>query len=359
MVTLCGPSAGADGQICGDGPTMTVAFLGDGWSAAETERVMNELIAAAHAQGVLACRVTGESGPTLARVELTRRVDEPVSVLVEVFEGQRRKRFHRRFDASAFPRDSRALALAVAIDELFRASRIYLTMHSAQRAGWRGSGPLAADLAPGATSTPRVLAPPAPVLEGSASADSIAAAELAAVTELAAPRVGSNWRYGLGLRARSESYRGGVSLFGGEVSAWAAPAEGWSFALELGAGKGLEQVSMNGRTAPSALGASLSLNWRALSAGRVALSASAGTRALYVRYDASAQGMAQIHNGGSVAWLAALGTTVSVPLGPVALQVDVSLNRVLRAVAALDTGDEIFAVSGIGVSAGIGVGVEL
>lgn len=145
LFALAGPAmAAAEPPTCGEGgsPVVAVDFSETSFSPAFQERVLRDLRASLAPRGIAACPAAGSGGhrsapgdppasgrpvedaprAPIARVRVTAGADDRVGVSVDVADAITRKRVGRDVDVQDLPADGQALALAIAVDELLRAS---------------------------------------------------------------------------------------------------------------------------------------------------------------------------------------------------------------------------------------------
>ncbi|MEM9193913.1 MAG: hypothetical protein AAGF12_32355 [Myxococcota bacterium] len=116
----------AEAQVCdGAQPEVVLRQAGPGWNETFQAQVRDELRVALADQGISLCATS--ASPAAEVVLRTNELPE-VALTIEVRDEITQKELRRNVDLATFPADSRAFALAVAADELLRASWIELTM---------------------------------------------------------------------------------------------------------------------------------------------------------------------------------------------------------------------------------------
>lgn len=315
----------AAGSSCGKdaGPWISVKFVGGIWDAGLPESVLTDLDAGLRRRGLSACLAPNapEHAP-LAAIRLALDSGESVSVTVDIRDALTNKRVMRQLDLAPIPLDGRALALALAAEELTWASWAELAL----------------------TEHPRSRKTPRPV-----------------VTELhrrlGPPRARSS-RLGAGLGL--EQYTGGLTLVGGDVIY--GPRMGERFRVEFGLGlrQGLETAAPDGRIGATAMGLEAGLQAILLSAKHLELALTGGGRTSYVRFNGRAAPKVQAGSLSGLALFARAGVQATLFIAD-ALWVGVGIagGVPLRAVVATDQGEDIVGMSGLEGAGHVRMGVSL
>ena len=260
----------------------------------------------------------------IATIAVTRS-ERGAQIVVEVRDELTAKRVARDVDLAAVPTDSRPLTLAVAADELLRASWAELALVDAPR--------------------PAVAVPRA--VEESLAREMVRSPS-------------SPTTAGFGVAGIVEHWAGGATLYGADLraTAWPAPRVGAQLRLGL---RGSSTVSApDGQIRTSALVAGAGATVRVTPWERLGIEAVARLDIESVSYVAvpnvtasgsSQSGLALVAGGGVEGWV-----TVAPSLR---LTLEGLMTLPLRPVRAQDSGRDVTAVSGIGVAGGLGLGVVL
>lgn len=166
-----------------DGPWLALTFEGNSWPAHFTERVQADFQAGLGERALPVCVPEAGARPPLATVTIAER-QSGKAVLIRVSDTVTGKRVERDVDLAALPLDGRALAVAVAADELLRASWAELALRRRPE--------------PRITPRPRPRPPP----------------EVARVVTDSLPGVPRSSLAELGARAALEHYGGGQLHYG-------------------------------------------------------------------------------------------------------------------------------------------------
>jgi hypothetical protein len=313
---LASPRASADAESCG----------APGRSWVKVENVDESFVEAFRTElateGFDVCR---EGGPTLpvATVSITKG---ETRVTIEVLDVVTSKRVSREVDPSSIPRDGRELALALAADELLRASWAELALTSAP-------------------------APAAPVPEAvQRTVDSSVHP-----APSAAPRrpVGA-----IGVILAGEGFSGGQVLWGADARAEWLVTPRFKTTLRFGLRSGLPNQTQEGEVRASAILGGLGVAYAVLEPSRVRVDAFARLDAAQLTYvadstiDATASGGSAlallVSGGGEIAWSVLPSLRLTGELGAVVP---------VRPVRATEADTQVVAgVSGVGAVVGIGAG---
>lgn len=311
-------------------PWVGVAFAGAEWTPELRDGVLADLRAGLSLQGFDACPVgTTGTRPPLAMIELSASDPDNVSVSIDVHDAITEKRLARDVDLSSVTQDSRSLSIAVAADELLRAS-------------W-------AELALADAPEPSVAPPP----EVKATVRASLAPELA-------PEPAARSR--LGARFAFEHHGGGLDLLGGDVHGAFGLGERVAIALSLGVRDGLSTDTGNGRVDARALAAAGEVQlalWPQPEPWLLFASAGVGVASLELEGETSSSTRRSSAGAGlAVQARAGIGTAIRL-LGPLELQARAGLGVPLRSVEARDATRVVTSSSGLQLHGGVGLGVEL
>jgi hypothetical protein len=285
------------------------------------------LTAGLAARGIRVCprtaAETAESAP-LADIRLTAEPAETVDVSVEVRDAITEKRVGRDLDLTRVPVDGRAFSVALAADELLQASWVELALERGKKAPVR----------------------PPPEVEKTVE------------TALRAGRVLPPAR--LGARAAAEHFEGGQVHLGADATL-EAPLTPWlRLGLALGARQGNSVESERGRVMSNALGAEARLDLVYYRRPRLDAWLSAGVRGSRVQFEGKAAPGSLDSNYDDFALFARGGPGAALRVaGPFWLNAGVAVGAPLRAVEAEDGSSAATGVSGLELSLGVGVAVEL
>jgi hypothetical protein len=289
--------------------------------------VSQDLSAGLAARGIRVCpRAAREnaSSPPLADIRLSAESSETVDVSVEVRDAVTQKRVGRDLDLTRVPADGQPFAVALAADELLQASWVELALERGKQ-------------------TP-VRAPP----EVRTTVESA----LRRGRTLPAPRFGA--------RAAGERFGGGQTHFGADATLEAPLARRFRFALAVGAREGQSVDSERGRIVSSALGAEARLELVFYEHPRFETWLAAGVRGSRVHFEGQAVPGAADSDFTSFAVFARLGPGAALRLaGPLWLGVGAGAGAPIRAIEAEDGEMAVTGVSGLELSAALGLSVEL
>lgn len=182
-------------------PRVAVRFEGALWGDNLRAEILEHLKAGLAAERLAICREIDISGRPLARIALSRDDPDTVAVRIDVRDDVTGKRVVRSVDLRHVPPDGRALGVAVAADELLRASWVELAL----------------------ADRPEPPAPPPPQVED------------VMVESLDRPYRPREPRHQLGTRAAVERYTGGQTQLGGDLAfrTWFSTALGLEVSLGL------------------------------------------------------------------------------------------------------------------------------
>ncbi|MEZ4375706.1 MAG: hypothetical protein R3B07_33155 [Polyangiaceae bacterium] len=130
---LCFPVsafAKAPGATCAKGPWIALSW-GQDWSPEQRRAVLEHLRRGFEVYGVSVCERTARAKhPPLAEVRFAASNDDSVSLSVDVKDSVTQKRVGRDVDVRGYSKEAQALAVAIATEELVRASWVELELDS-------------------------------------------------------------------------------------------------------------------------------------------------------------------------------------------------------------------------------------
>lgn len=290
------------------------------------QRVLEDLRAGLAASRVGACAEDVPGTPPLAVVRVAPSASTPTHYGIDVSDAVTQKRLGRDVELRRVPPDGRAFAIAVAAEELLRASWAEL----ASRERKRGE-PSAVPAPAGPSRRPSKASRPSPGRAENA----------------------------LGAHFALEHYGHGQTQFGGDIS-WSRPLAPWlGVTLAIGARAGLETDSAHGRVQSSALGAELMLEPRLVSLGAVSLNVPLALRGARVSFVGEADEGGSARSRAGVALYARGGLSLLVlPAGAFRARTCFGAGTPLRSFSASDAGARVTGMGGLELYANTGVAVE-
>lgn len=301
-----------------------------GTSPEFSSRLIADLRAGLAPSRIDACmEVPVRRGQLLATVKIAAQPEPPNRFSIDVSDAVTQKRIGRDVDLSHVPSDGRAFALAVAAEELLRASWAELAL-SREKATLR---------------TEREATQPAAAATGPAPPP--------------APRRAESRLHALGVRVGFEHYTGGQTQFGADLF-WIHPGLGWmAFGLGLGARRALAVDAATGTISATALGGDVSLRPRLLSAGVLNLDGVLALRIAQVYFSGSPAGGGVGHDSASTVLYGRAGVSLAVGRrGSVRSLSELGAGAPLRSFSASEAGEIVTGVSGVEVFASTGVALE-
>lgn len=318
LLALLAPRA-ANAQSCTSDDAISLRFVGAGWDDGLARDTFQELEAATRAEGMTLCRVEGHVPPdTVAHVDVTL---EDGDARIEVHDRVTHKRLRRAVPLAELIEDARAFALAVAIDELLRASWIEIALERER---------------------PAEEEPPPEVVTRIVR------------RELESPRLTQ-----LGIAAWVDGYGGGVVLLGPAVYASHMFVPEVGAELTLGLGFGPPQPSPNGEILARSYAGELALRVRLVALDDFALLARAGARVASLELEGRARAPATDRVASGVTVVPFGGAEAQLAFDWLVLRLAVDVGGVARGVEAVDTGATTYAVDGVAVSGRLAAGVRL
>jgi len=293
--------------------------------------VADRLRAELHERAIALCTANEGDGTRWPLAEIELRIDPDDVLALAVVDRATEKRLERSLSLRGIPSDARALAIALAADELLRASWLESLL---ERSG------------PRPETSP---APPPPVVER-------VAVESLSVRARAPRDVGGY----VGFAVAAEHATGGLSLGGFD----ARLSYGATFRAGIRAGYRIGAVvnADHGEIGSSALVGGVVLEVATPRASPWGATLFARGDAMRVAFSGQATNGARASNGSDVGALAGAGVGGWRSLDPSRvwrLVVEISVAVPLRGVAALDNGRSVTALSGAVLGLGLGVGAAL
>ncbi len=316
------PSATDDCEA--HGPPIVILLNGPRWSPAFRKQVLSNLQATLRDQGFSLCTNQALEARAPATVEIRTHELPRVSVGIEIRDRVTRKRVSRSVDLAEFPQDARALALAVASDELLRASWMELAL----------------------SDSAAFVRPPPPAVRNTVARETRQAAR--------------TW---LGLAFAWESYRGGEHHLGGDftLTHWfrsrirRRPPR-WGLDLSLGGRSGLRAQSTSGSVRATVFSAGLVLLVRLASGSTSGLSALLGTRIAYVSFEGDARAPARDDQKAGILGEARIGLRASLRVHrAIKLRIDGGALVPIQGVEAQDGEERVTAATSVGAFLNSGV----
>jgi hypothetical protein len=291
-------------------------------------RVLEDLRAGLATSRVGACAENVPGTPPLAVVRVAPSASKPSRYDIDVSDAVTQKRLARDVDLGRVPPDGRAFAIAVAADELLRASWAELALR--ERNG---------------EEKPAVAPPAARSPASSAGASS--------------PARGERDENALGAQFALEHYAHGQTQFGGDLS-WSRRLAPWlGFALSLGARRGLDTESEHGLVQSSALGAEIAIESRLISLGAVSLNLPIALRAARATFRGDAlEGAFARERAGTALYARGGLSLVVLPAGAFRARTSAGAGAPLRSFSAADAGERVTGMGGLELYATTGIAVE-
>lgn len=322
-LTLLARDAQADDarECTGERPWVA---LGGGVRPALARAVASELRAGLAPSHIDVC--TEDSLPPsepLARVTLAQVGEaEPARFSLDVTDSVTQKRVGRDLSLEKLPADGRALALAVAAEELLRASWAELALRGVHR--------------------PATAPPP----------------EVRAVVERAPP---APRRFtAIGARLAFEHFTGGQTHYGGDAFLALPLGPRFGIVAALGARRGLSEQAPHGSIGARALSGELGLSLSLLEPSALELGAFVSARALWLRYEASATAGADAGSQSGLAVVTRAGLVLAFGRrGVVRSYSTCGVGLPLRAFSASDSGTTVTGASGLELFAAAGLALEV
>ncbi|MEO5727219.1 MAG: hypothetical protein ABI134_28420 [Byssovorax sp.] len=316
LVGVRAPRAAAPAPCAPDQSRIEVTVDGADLLAPAILEELEAELARAH----LCASAPGDRSKPLARIRVTLRGDTSASIRIE--DAVTKKTVEREVDVADFPADGRALPIAIAADELLRASWAEVSLRPEVENAREPVPPVVR-----ASVAPPKRPPP-----------------VARRTEL-------------GLRATVNVYGGGQTHLGGalyarrDLGAWVT-GEAFAYAREA-----MPVTATNGSITTHAWGGGLSLDLHLLRAGGARFGVKAGAELGYVLFEGSARAGARAATFGSVVAFGKLGVIGAFDVGPVRVSAAILGLAPFRSADALDGVEVATSVGGPGAEAALGAGV--
>jgi hypothetical protein len=300
--TTCGVS---------DLPWVSVSFAEGPWREGLKEAALQDLKAGLASRNIETCQETeGPSKPPVAAIRISSNGIESVQVTVEIRDSVTEKRVSRDVDLSSMPLDGRALAIALAADELVWASWAEIALRGTKR---------------------RTAAPPQVVA---------AVEQNIQQSEQDSPR--------LGVEVAAEHFGAGVSQFGADALFVLAPTQRFRLRLALGIRQGLTVSAPDGKVRPTSAGMSFDGGPLLLKTSRIEIAWTAGAHVAWIRLQGDAARGALSSDLNGLALFARTGINAAVHAArPLWFEFGAGLGIPLRGLEATDAGRDVAGVAGL------------
>ncbi len=326
-------SAAAESAACGHAgrPWVSVSFGEGSWRESFKEEALQDLKAGLISRNIEACaRTDSEETPPLAAIVISSSGEENVRVTVEIHDAVTEKRVSRDVDLTRMPLDGRALALAVAADEL-----VWATWAEIALGGPKRRTPAPKEVVAGVE---HAVKPPAAAAQPALSAK----------------------RTQLGIQLAGEHFAAGLTLLGADAVATVPITASFRLKLAAGARQGLTIVTEEGRIQSVAANMAIDGSLLILKGPNARLGWALGPRLAWVRMQGEAQPGSLGHRFSGIAVIARTGPVVEIRLGlPLWLKLDAGMGVPLRAVQATDSGHIVAGASGFEQSVALSLQGEL
>ncbi len=320
-VLACVVFSGRIAHAACDGKRPWVTVRMEGESSTLQERVKRQLAAGLRDRGIDVCE--SAPGSPVARISFAQRPEQKVAIAVTAEDAITDKTVSRSVDLSRLPDDAWPLALAVAADEILRASWAELVLESAPK-------------------------PKQPVPE---------AVEQSVRRDLRPEVAPSEPRWSVAAAAVADAYGGGARQLG--VDARVSFRLGSRTALRLAAGlrAALPQQAPNGEVYASSTLLALGPSFGLTSPGaRFRVELGAWCQVARVEYRANAVGAARDESGAATGVSVRGGPTLGWTPDPALLIfADLGLGAAIRPTEALDDGQVVMGHSGLVGSLALGI----
>jgi len=292
-----------------------VTFADDGWSPALQEAILLDLRAGLSRHQIEVCGPTEQTTrPPTAVLRLSATGLDAVQVTVELRDAVTQKELTRNVDLTLVPSDGRALAIALAADELLWASWAEIALRRSNR---------------------KTRAPPQLV------------AEVARSIQPAASTGSRQVPVRLGLQLSAERYARGLTQFGPDAAFWFNGSASYGARLSAGYRQGLDVTSPNGRVTSSAVLASADLTAALLHSSRLELTWTIGGTMAWCHFEGHAKDSKLDGELNGLALYAQTRLLAAWHLqGPLWLQVAVGAGLPLQGLEATDAGQVVVGMSG-------------
>ncbi|MCA9626154.1 MAG: hypothetical protein KC766_00750 [Myxococcales bacterium] len=326
LCTTVSAFAAPTSPSCSRGPWIALVW-GDHWSPTQRTTVLEHLRRGFEVYGVSVCeRPTKPQRPPLAEVRFGESGDESVNLSVDVRDSVTRKRVGRDVDVRGYSQEARALALAIATEELVRASWVEIEL-----------------AAPHGTESPARAAQPsdAPDVVRRVNRDSIRQPPA---------------RLRLGLRGMFETYSGGQTHLGVDLTLHQALGQRLGLGLGLGPRIALTETSRLGDVDARLLAGEAFAWFAVVRTDSLELDWELGLRGGVLRFQSDpASGVEQDRNAALLIAKTSLGLDLG--LGTAwSLGGNVGVGHSLVGATVTGRGRELTGVSGLELHAGLGLG---
>ena len=276
------------------------------------------------ARARLCSSATQASIKPLARIHVALRSGTAATIRIE--DAVTKKTVEREVDVAALPADGRALPIAIAADELLRASWAEVSLRPEFEFEFENAKEPVPPVVRASVAPPRTTLP------------------FARATEL-------------GLRATVNVYGGGQTHLGGalyvrrDLASWIT-GEAFGYAREA-----TPVTATDGSIRAHAWGGGLSLDLHLVHAGAARFGVKAGAEVGYVLFEGSARAGAGASTFGSVVASGHLGVIGAFDVGRLRISAAILGLAPFRAASALDGTETATSVGGPGIEAALGAGV--
>ena len=317
-------AAVAAGGCGNDGrPWVSVEFAEEAWPLALKEAIFRDLEAGLTRRSIDTCAVDNKATvPPVAAIRLSFVGSENVQVTVEIRDAITDKRVGRDVNLSSLPADGRALAIALAADELVWAT-------------WAEIG---------IKNSPRRKAAPAEVVT-------------AVEQSYEKPSRGS---VRLGAAFAAEHFGAGLVRFGADALCTFTLAQRFQLRIAAGYRQGLAVSAPDGHVHSMATGVASDLAILLNRSSHIELAWTLGSRADWAVLQGDAQAGALDHDLRGFALYARTGLNAAIhPTRPIWFEIGATLGAPLRALQATDAGRTVTGIAGLEQGASIAVMGEL
>ncbi len=312
-VTLSFASKASSQSACGASgqPWVSVSFAEGSWREGLREAAFEDLKAGLASRHIETCQEgDGPSKPPVAAIRISSNGIESVEVTVEIRDSVTEKRVSRDVDLSSMPIDGRALAIALAADELVWASWAEIAFKGTKH---------------------RSAAPP----------------QLVAAVEQNIQQPAQDPPR-LGVQAAAEHFGSGISQFGADALCVLAPSQRFRLRIALGIRQGLTVSAPDGDVRPTSVGISFDGGPSLLRSSRIELTWTAGAHVAWIHLQGDAARGAFGNNLSGLALFARSGLNAAIhPVGPMWFELGAGLGLPLRGLEATDAGRDIAGVAGL------------
>lgn len=327
MLALLLASAAAAEPRCGQTsrPWVSLTFSEHAWPAGFERAVLQDFQAGLAAHSIDVCQGSpGSQRAAVAVVQVSARGGTSVGVSVDLRDSVTEKRVGRDIDLSLVPADGRAFAVAIAVDELLRAS-------------W-------AELALERPTQPTVARP----------------REVDQVVEQVLPERARKRASRVGARGATERFFGGQTHLGADASFRGPLSQALRLELTVGGREALTVQTPGGRVSATAFGAETSVQWLFWQTPDFELGPGLGARILRTEFRGIPEpGSIGANWSGAAIYARANAAMAARLFRPIWLELGAGVGAPLRALEARDAERSITGTSGLELSFHAGLSVEL